>query len=188
MCVYFYTFHQAKFSNLLGFTSRSLELCHQGISFILLSVFGLNIVILSTVILSRPSKHKIYLLIDHQYQWNLSIHFSSVLEMLGDEQMPSQPQNTLWCTNKHFDPFTKKLHFKKGVGGWLGGNVGMTDNFFHTLKQPLEEMLIIKIAKENINQNVSLLFFSRLTSLPVSTCLASFTLAKFPFPIVFSKR
>lgn len=159
MCVYFYTFHQAKFSNLLGFTSRSLELGHQGISFILLSVFGLNIVILSTVILSRPSKHKIYLLIDHQYQWNLSIHFSSVLEMLGDEQMPSQPQNTLWCTNKHFDPFTKKLHFKKGVGGWLGGNVGMTDNFFHTLKQPLEEMLIIKIAKENINQTVSLFFF-----------------------------
>lgn len=33
-----------------------------------------------------------------------------------------------------------------------------------------------------------LFFLERLTSLPVRTCLASFTLAKFPFPIVFSKR
>lgn len=28
----------------------------------------------------------------------------------------------------------------------------------------------------------------KLTSLPVRTCLANFTLAKFPFPIVFCKR
>lgn len=50
------------------------------------------------------------------------------------------------------------------------------------------EKIIIKIAKENIKHSEAFFFFERLTSLPVSTCLASFTLAKFPFPIVFSKR
>lgn len=68
MCVYFYTFHQGKFSNVLRFTSRSLKLCHQGISFIHMSAFGLN-----NIILSRPSKHQIYLLTDPQYQLNLPI-------------------------------------------------------------------------------------------------------------------
>lgn len=69
MCVYFYTFHQGKFSNVLRFISRSLKLCHQGISFIHMSAFGLN-----NIILSRPSEHQIYLLTDHQHQLNLPIN------------------------------------------------------------------------------------------------------------------
>lgn len=111
MCVYFYTFHQAKFSNLLRFTSRSLELCHQRISFILLSVFGLN-----NVILSRPSKDKIYLLTDYQYQRSPPINtflFSFRNAWGWTDTFPALKYHLMH--NKHFDPFTKKLYFKKGA-------------------------------------------------------------------------
>lgn len=110
---------------------------HQGISFILMSVFGPNNVILSTAKPGPSNTRSIYLSIDYQYQWNLTtIRFLFGFgNGLGWTDPLPAPKYPLMC-NKPFDVFTKNLHSKENES-FDRENSCTWDNFSDILKQAL---------------------------------------------------
>lgn len=121
-CIYvcFYVLHQAEFPHLSGPNSRSSELCHQVVP--IRNQFYTSVSVWTEQhypvhCKTRPSKHKIYLSVDFNINEIYLSNFSTVLEMLWDEQTLSQPQNPPWCTKKPFWSLHQEVTFLKK--GWV---------------------------------------------------------------------